>query len=144
MKVAQHFSAGKMMQKTRPSRSGTIEPLGSLSRIRLHEYKQPSIVPDGANCLLKTLPSNKLLGYFHRVPGTGLFTLRRIRANLLASRYVDEHANAFGTRSRLRKLRRAPGFNVYLVGTAAIRQPPDLVGLRLLSHSAKNPGCCLY
>ena len=45
MKVAQHFSAGRMMQKTRPSRLGTIERLGSQSRMRLHEYKQPSIVP---------------------------------------------------------------------------------------------------
>ena len=68
MKVAQHFSAGKMMQKTRPSRSGTIEPLGSESRMGLHKYKQRSIVPSGTNCLLETLPSNKLLGYFHRVP----------------------------------------------------------------------------
>ena len=62
MKVAQHFSAGKMMQKTRPSRSGTIEPLGSYSRMRFHDYKQPSIVPSGTNCLLKTLPSTEVLG----------------------------------------------------------------------------------
>jgi hypothetical protein len=62
MKVAQHFSAGKMMQKTRPPRSGTIEPLGAEPRMGLHKYKQPSIVPSGTNCLLKTLPSTEVLG----------------------------------------------------------------------------------
>jgi hypothetical protein len=80
MKVAQQLQCWVRIDYDDSVPDGTIEAVGSRSRLRLCERKEPSIVPSGTG-QKKRLPSTEVPGYFYWVP-PGLIFFPRSRLSL--------------------------------------------------------------
>ena len=100
MKVAQHFSAGFMLEKTRPSRQGRLKE--SVSARSLVDGN--SIVPAGTDALRNAHPALKCWAIFITSLSGRFFFPRRGSAD----RYVDAHARPWCWATFIRSLPPAP------------------------------------